>query len=153
MDEDTLDAVDAALRALFRGRRAVRLHAEACRRAGVRIDPPAFFLLSLLAERPARLTDLACRVGLDSSTISRKLQELESAGLTTREGDPADRRAAVLTLSDLGADTVVRIGQARREYLGELLADSSEEDRLELARLIGRFADALAPRQAEVAPG
>jgi DNA-binding MarR family transcriptional regulator len=149
MPQDTLYAVDEALRALFRGRRGARLHAEACRRVDVRLDPPAFFLLSLLAERPARLTDLACRVGLDASTISRKLQELEAAGLTTRQDDPADRRAALLTLSEQGLETLSRVGDARRAHLGELLADWSEADRLELARLLGRFAETVARSAAE----
>lgn len=145
MDE-TLAGVDEALRALSRGLRTARLHREACRAAGVDLDPPGFSLLGLLGEGPTRLTQLACRVGLDPSTISRKLQELERSGLVTREADQEDRRAAMLRLSPEGQDVAARLQRARLESLSEVLADWSERDRRELARLLARFAHSLAQR-------
>jgi DNA-binding MarR family transcriptional regulator len=146
LDGTTLEALDGALCALFRGRRGALLHGAACRAAGVELDPPAFFVLTLLGEEPARLTELAPRLGLDASTVSRKLHGLEAAGLTTREEDPADGRAALVGLSDEGRRVVDRVHEARLAYLAELLEEWSERDGAELSRLLVRFAEELARR-------
>ena len=153
MNDDDLRAVDRALRALVRGRRAARLHRAACRAAGLELDPPGFFVLSLLADKPTRLTDLADRIGLDASTVSRKLQDLDGAGLTTRELDRDDRRATLVGLSPHGKRVVRRIEQARLAYLDDVLADWPAAERHDLARLLSRFADDLANRGAPAPAG
>jgi DNA-binding MarR family transcriptional regulator len=139
----TLQQVDEALRALARGRRAGGLHRAACRAARVELDPPSFFLLSLLDEEPRRLTDLAARVGLDASTVSRKLHSLEAAGLMGRDEDPADGRAALVRLRPEGQRALARVARARLALLEEALDGWSDDDRRELARLLGRFAESL----------
>jgi DNA-binding MarR family transcriptional regulator len=139
----TLEEVDDALRSLASGRRAGGLHRAACRAAGVELDPPSFFLLSLLDKEPRRLTDLAARVGLDASTVSRKLHSLEAAGLMARDEDPADGRAAPVGLRAEGRRALARVAHARVSLLEEALAGWSDDDRRELARLLGRFAESL----------
>jgi DNA-binding MarR family transcriptional regulator len=139
----TLEAVDGGLRALARGRRAAGLHRAACRAAGVELDPPSFFLLNLLGDEPRRVTELATRAGLDASTVSRKLHALEAAGLMARDGDPADGRAALVRLSPAGHRTLERVERARLACLEQVLEDWTEDDRRDLARLLGRFADSL----------
>ncbi len=139
------------MRNLFRGRRLARAHVQAARAAGVSLDPPGLFLLSRVAERPTRLTEIAGRIGLDPSTISRKMQELEGAGLLTRQPDSDDRRAATLDVTPRGKEVVELAERGRLAFLERLLEDWSERDRRELARLLGRLGDALAchPKQEE----
>jgi len=68
--------------------------------------------------------DLAARLGLDKSTVSRLAAGLESRGWLARERDPANRRYYRLRLTDDGRDAADRVGKdltARHEQLlGEL---------------------------------
>ncbi len=143
MTDAALREIDLALRNIFRGRRLARAHVQAAREAGVSLDPPGLFLLSRVAERPTRLMELAGRIGLDPSTISRKVQELEGAGLLTRQPDSDDRRAATLDVTPHGKEVVELAERGRLAFLEELLKNWSEGDRRELARLVGRLSDAL----------
>lgn len=143
MADAALREIDLALRNIFRGRRLARAHVQAAREAGVSLDPPGLFLLSRVAERPTRLMELAGRIGLDPSTISRKVQELEGAGLLTRQPDSDDRRAATLDVTPRGKEVVELAERGRLAFLEELLENWSEGDRRELARLVGRLSDAL----------
>lgn len=144
MTDAPLLEIDRALRNIVRGRRLARAHVQAAREAGVSLDPPGLFLLSRVAERPTRLMELAERLGLDPSTISRKVQELEGAGLLTRQPDSDDRRAATLDVTPRGKEVVELAERGRLAFLERLLEGWSESDRRELARLLGRLGDALA---------
>src|SRR4051812_44198419 len=94
-----------------------RLRAE----ADVDLDRPGMQVLWLLDEGPLRLSQVAARLGLDLSTISRKVAQLERAGLVERGEDPADRRAAAIALSVSGRDVHARLQAARRGMLEHLL--------------------------------
>lgn len=56
---------------------------------------------------PARVTELASETRLDTSTVSRHVQNLERRGYIARTPDPDDRRAQRLELSEQG-QTVIR---------------------------------------------
>ena len=71
----------------------------------------------LSAHGEARLGDIAEAFALDISVISRQVTCLESDGLVARRRDPADGRAALIALSDLGVERLV---SASRAYLGHL---------------------------------
>jgi DNA-binding MarR family transcriptional regulator len=94
-----------------------------------------------------RSRDLADRVGLDPSTMSRRLTSLAERGLITREPDPQDRRAHLLMLSPSGA-TALRRERARRVALvTDALEGWQERDRAELARLLAQLSDTLEDRE------
>src|SRR3954471_2340106 len=61
-------------------------------------------LQHVAANPPLRVSDLAGFAGLDSSTVSRHVRTLEDAGLLARAGDPADRRASRLEITDAGRE-------------------------------------------------
>ena len=86
-----------------------------------------------------RLSDLADGRGYDTSTMSRRVAHLVGAGLIERERDPADGRAQVLRLSPAGRDVVASERSRRVHLITETLDDWSEEDRSQLARLLGRL--------------
>jgi len=87
------------------------------------------------------MSELATRQGLDISTVSRRVAQLETAGLVERSADPADGRAAVMSLTPAGREVVASISELRRELLEAVVADWSEDDRREFARLLARFAE------------
>ena len=98
--------------------------------------------LAWLANRTfdgCRLSDLAEGRGYDVSTMSRRVAHLVGAGLVERERDTADGRAQVLRLTPAGRDVVARERTRRVHLITETLDDWSEEDRSQLARMLGRL--------------
>jgi len=112
--------------------------------AGMALDRPSYSVLFRLEEGgPARLSDLAQRLGLDLSTTSRQVHHLEVAGLVQRAVVEEDRRAALLSLTADGKELVGRIRQAKRAVITEMLAGWTQDEREELARVLNRLADAI----------
>ena len=58
--------------------------------------------------RRLRLHDLADRVVLSRSGLTRLLDRLEAAGLLARQPDPSDRRGAYAVLTDKGREAIRR---------------------------------------------
>jgi DNA-binding MarR family transcriptional regulator len=112
---------------------------------GAGIDPSGYPLLGRIASLgPVRTTDLAERIGLDISTVSRKVGDLEEAGLVARETDPDDRRAHLLEVTPKGRKVVARMQEVRRSLLDVALAGWSAEEIRHLADTLSRFTSALA---------
>jgi DNA-binding MarR family transcriptional regulator len=62
----------------------------------------AFALHELDTDTPLSQRDLAVRLGLEKSTVSRMAAEMERKGLLVRERDPDNRRLYRLRLTDQG---------------------------------------------------
>lgn len=105
---------------------------------------PAMACLSVAVRLgPVRISTLAVELFLDVSTASRHVRNLEAAGLLTRESDPADQRATLLTVTPQGQD-YLRQGIARLgRTLGTATADWPDADLTTLTLMINRLADDL----------
>ena len=109
------------------------------------IDPAAMPLLhSLRCTGSTRLTDLAARLSLDASTVSRHIHQLEARGLVERVGDPDDGRASRVTLAPAGEEALAAALERRRASFAEVLSSWSATDRERLRQLLSRFAADLA---------
>jgi DNA-binding MarR family transcriptional regulator len=108
-------------------------------------DPAAMAIVHLVNEYgPLRLTALAQVAGLDASTASRHVRNLEAAGQLSRAADPQDGRAAQIAITESGR-TLLREAVARRaRHFDEALAAWPEEDRAALPRLLNRLVEDLA---------
>lgn len=89
---------------------------------------------------PLRARDLAQACGLDSSTVSRHLRQLQDDGLVERRPDPDDGRAHLVSLSAAGADTAAATRDERRRIILDRLADWPTTDVQALAALLSRLA-------------
>jgi DNA-binding MarR family transcriptional regulator len=115
---------------------------------GLDLDRAAYVLLGRIAgDGPARLSTLADDVRLDLSTISRQVAALEAAGLVTRTTDSSDRRAWLIKATDAGYQTFVRNREVWLATMRDLLADWTDEERAEFARLFIRLNDAITARE------
>ena len=87
-------------------------------------------------EGPQRLGLLAVAFGLDPSTITRQVQDLERAGLAFRLKDASDRRVCILDLTPVGRELLEQTRDHRRARLGKALAGWPEADLSDMARLL-----------------
>lgn len=101
---------------------------------GVSIGRTGYWLLVMVSEQaPLRLSDLAEQGELDLSTISRQIRDLVAAGLIARTPDPADGRAALLSLTDQGVAVLEAVSESRRQVLATAIAEWTDEERDALA--------------------
>lgn len=108
------------------------------------VDPGTFWLLrTLVADGPSRPTDLAASVGLDASTVSRHLAQLQRLGLVDRSPDPDDRRVSWVEISQTGRAAVDAAIAHRRTLLERSLHDWSDDELELLHRMTTRIAAGL----------
>jgi DNA-binding MarR family transcriptional regulator len=120
----------------------VRLHERLLRLSGVRLDRAGATLLFKLAAQgdALRVTDLAEILGVDTPTVTRKVQQLERDGMVVRQSDPDDGRASRIRLSPAGRRTIERVRRARRTWLEALLQEWADDDLSALTDLLSCFA-------------
>jgi DNA-binding MarR family transcriptional regulator len=93
-----------------------------------------FALHELDTDRPLSQQELADRLGLEKSTVSRLVAELERAGLLVRERDPANRRLYQLRITDAGRELHARIGSEWRHRQAGWMADMTSAEKHALYR-------------------
>ena len=128
-------------------RRVRRLSIALARQVDAGLDVATYGLLSALNDAgDVRAGDLAERFGLDKSTVSRQIAQMEALGLIVRVPDPLDGRARLIRTTDVGRSRVRQLRRARGEWFGSALNqwDAAEVD--ELVDLLGRLNEALEAR-------
>ena len=113
--------------------RAPRVHPK--------VDPVGYPLMFNLRDEPRRVSEIAERIHLDISTVSRQVSALVSQGLVAKVADPSDGRAQMLTLTDEGVQMLIDIRARRNTWLSEVVTDWSDEDLATFDTLLNRFAD------------
>ena len=140
--DDSLVDVERALTRLLRQMTRPAFYRWLAAAGGVHLDRADYGVLVRIDEAaPVRLTDLAESLGIDISTVSRHVRDLERSGLVRRTGDPDDQRASRLSLSDEGQDMLRRVRRTRQDAMRQLLAEWTEADRALLAEMIVRLSD------------
>jgi DNA-binding MarR family transcriptional regulator len=101
-------------------------------------------LRMIITHGPIRVSDLAAWQHVDKSTVTPQVRRLEERGLVTRQGDPDDRRAVLLTATDQGQRTLQDMNAQGVRLFASALGDWPDADRRTFATLLRRFADELA---------
>ncbi|MER5995349.1 MarR family winged helix-turn-helix transcriptional regulator [Streptomyces viridosporus] len=131
----------ALSRITYLGSRA-RQHERLMALAGVPLDRAAVALLRQMADvEPMRPGELAARLGVEASHVTRTVQQLQRTGHVTRVPDPDDRRAQRIELTGTGREAIARIREAGARAMQVALADWSPEDLRRLATLFHRMVD------------
>src|ERR1051325_7553750 len=90
-----------------------RQHDRLMTLAGVPLDRAAVALLRQVADsEPLRPGELAARLGVEASHVTRTVQQLQRSGYVTRVPDPDDRRAKRIELTEAGQQAIDRIREA-----------------------------------------
>jgi DNA-binding MarR family transcriptional regulator len=80
-----------------------------------------------------RITELAELEQLTQPGMTTLINRLETAGLATREADPADRRAVRVTITPTGVDRVIQNRDARAARLLTRIGQLSDEQQAALS--------------------
>jgi DNA-binding MarR family transcriptional regulator len=116
-------------------------------RHGVTADQ--FVLLACLAEEDAiTQQELAWRASSDPSTVRAMLVLMEGRGLLSRERDPGDRRARVVTLTAKGRRLAERLWKTSEPIRAQMLSGFSTEEARLLVGCVRRLIDNLAVAKA-----
>jgi DNA-binding MarR family transcriptional regulator len=122
-----------------------RTHELFARRAGVALERGAIVVLARLDEfGPIRPSELARILGVEPSTATRHVQDLQRRRLVDKHPDPSDGRSCVVEMTDEGCDTLRRFRKARFDLFEEIVADWDDEAVAGLADGLARFVDELA---------
>jgi DNA-binding MarR family transcriptional regulator len=97
-------------------------------------------LLVLHRTGPLRVSQLAEELGLDRTTVTRHLDDLESRGLVARQPDERDRRAMVASLTPTAQGLLDDLRVRNRAVIRRICADWTREERAMFGRLLPRFA-------------
>ena len=92
----------------------------------------------MLHARPSNMLGLGAELRLGKSTMTGVVARMEAAGLVHRTPDPRDRRNALLTPTQAGAELAVRFERELRDRVLELLAPLADDDRDALGDLLSR---------------
>ncbi len=112
------------------------------RQAGVSLDR-ALFRLLVAIERlgPIGIVELADRIGLDHTTVSRQVSGLVKLGLAARRTSQIDRRVKEAEITVAGRAMTSAIDDARERRMSALFENWDEREFAELVRLMHRFAE------------
>ncbi|MER7969832.1 MarR family transcriptional regulator [Streptomyces sp. NPDC005840] len=131
----------ALSRITYLGTRA-RQHERLMALAGVPLDRAAVALLRQVADcEPPRLGELANRLGVEPSHVTRTVQQLQKSGYVTRVPDPDDRRAQRIQLTEAGRQAIARVREAGARGMQLALSDWDPEELRQLATLFHRMVD------------
>ncbi|MBB6421733.1 MarR family winged helix-turn-helix transcriptional regulator [Streptomyces sp. AK010] len=119
-----------------------RQHDRLMALAGVPLDRAAVALLRQIADsEPLRPGELAVRLGVEASHVTRTVQQLHRSGYVTRVPDPDDRRAQRIELTDAGGEAIAKVRDAGVRGMQMALSDWSPEELRHLATLFHRMVD------------
>ncbi len=141
-DDDPGVAVSGQLHRLFRMGARMKGELAASRPGG--LEMPTLVCLHRLAEDgPLRGTDLAERMHMDPSQVSRSVAALVRDHAVVRRADPADGRATLLVVTEAGHAVADRFARASAEFVRSALADWDPEESRALLSGLTRLIDGL----------
>jgi DNA-binding MarR family transcriptional regulator len=102
-----------------------------------------FQILNHLNQAPdgkLRRVDLAERVGLSASGVTRALLPLEKIGLVTRQSDPRDARVGLALITDTGRELAVNSTDVVNLISRELTRSAPPSQLASMAAILGTMA-------------
>ncbi|MEW1913997.1 MarR family transcriptional regulator [Kitasatospora sp. NPDC085895] len=142
MNNSTGHDIADALGLLMRRTTRERLYGRLAEGLGEAVDGLTYPVLSGLARTGAcSAADLGREIGLDRTTVTRRADRLEQAGLLQRRPDPADGRATLLALTEQGHSVVSATRQRLAAGIESSLATWPQPEARAFARQLRRFVD------------
>jgi DNA-binding MarR family transcriptional regulator len=142
MNPETLEAIADAWATIARRANVPALQERMRRESGVDVQRTGIIALHRLSEQgPLLISELAEAAGVDVSTMSRMLRQLEGNGCVVRQRGIEDQRCVHMRITEAGEEALGRARSAWQRILEEVLRDWPDADRQAFAALMNRFAD------------
>lgn len=141
--DDLVDALVARGQELAHVLLSRKLSAALYRRIAGGIPPVQLQALAVLAGGDIRMRELARRLGLATSTVTRLVDRLEAAGLAERRAERPDRRSVLVGLTQRGRVALLGVRERAGAHLRELIAVLAPQEQGELLRLLAKLGGAL----------
>ncbi|WP_394551971.1 MarR family winged helix-turn-helix transcriptional regulator [Agromyces sp. MMS24-JH15] len=112
----------------------VFLASAALTRTGDRLAAPQgltaarWLVLGALQDGPLTMSEIGRRRGLSRQSARESVERLERAGLVVRAGNPLDRRAPLLDLTEAGRDALTAIEPRRAAWAASLARDLDPDE-------------------------
>jgi DNA-binding MarR family transcriptional regulator len=136
-DNELIDAFMTASRVLL------AVAAQSVGAADAEVSLPQYRVLVILASRgPQRIGDLAQQLSVNSSSVTRMCDRLETHGLVRREPSSDDRRVVCVSITPLGQRLVRQVSKGRRQEIGRILRAMPTESHDPLLSALRAFTDA-----------
>lgn len=104
------------------------------------IEPASYSVLfTLQKEGPQRMTAISRHLGIGKPTLSRQLTTLAERGFITKQADPGDGRALVISLTDEGRQRLESAQADRSERYLHMLEPWTEEEIMTLSGLLQKL--------------
>jgi DNA-binding MarR family transcriptional regulator len=124
--------------------RAFGLHRPDHTPCGKPVAPAeAHALIELNQARPLSQNDLAARLRLEKSTVSRLVGQLEGRGWVERSRSLVDGRVAQVRLTEAGRTAAAELAEARRAKFARVLAAIPEERRASVLDALNTLVEAM----------
>jgi DNA-binding MarR family transcriptional regulator len=135
--QEVLEGVSSLIRAV----RCIE-HKHLWPDAGLR-RADASVLKVLAKDGEQRSGEIAAKLTVDASVVSRQLSALEGDGLVSRRPDPADARVSLVALSASGRARLEALYASYTRQLRAALADWDDDDMAAAAEALHRVAGAI----------
>lgn len=136
-DKDSIERLEYQLVNLARTLEAIN------RRRKYPLERAHYLLLLYLRQGALSVGELAAKLSLDNSTVTRQLNAMEKRGLIEKQPNPADGRSALIVRTDVGRDLAETMHQLRTRRIQHMLKDWQQKDIDTLAQLMGNLSEAL----------
>ncbi|MFB9328576.1 MarR family winged helix-turn-helix transcriptional regulator [Paenibacillus aurantiacus] len=112
------------------------------------MDRMTFEILMFVQSREnARPLALARELGVNPSSITRRIQALIKDGWLDAASDQSDGRASLLRLTERGESALLAFLDRSVSVIRELMQDWKDDDQRKLAELLPRFVDGMTNRR------
>jgi len=107
-------------------------------------------LLSAVADRPHRITEIAAGQALAQPTVTQLVARLDGRGLVARDRSADDGRVVLVSLTGAGRDALQELRSGYQAILLDLLADRDDDEIVALATATDALQELIDALQAEV---
>lgn len=101
------------------------------------------YALQELERQTLTITELAEKLQLERSSVSRLIDGLVNGGFVSREINENNRREVVIGLTEKGANSIVRVREQSVDFYNKILGNLSESEQDMFYESLKRFTDSL----------